>query len=206
MRKTAAISILVVLGVVSATYGAPLVVEGTINALSSNSCTVDYWNFTVDAPGTVTVDVLSMEIRPNGHTYDVNGDGEIAFIDPMIRLFSDDGHLDSGDLVATNDDSSQTYGDGSIHYYDSYLSQYLGLGDYVLAISAYNLSVSEALSGVNYCASPYTTCFQRNDHGDYQITFDGIAPEGADVPEPATLLLFGVGAAGLAVLRRRQTG
>ena len=39
---------------------------------------------------------------------DLNGDGEITFLDTYIYLFRDDGSLDSSDYIAHNDDSATT--------------------------------------------------------------------------------------------------
>jgi hypothetical protein len=179
--------------------------------------TVDHWYFTVNTAGTVSFDLLSMEVDENNGSLfvDVNGDGEIAFSDPYIYLFFDDGSLDAADVIAVvDDDFSNTYGDGSIHGYDSYLSLPLVPGNYAFAVGAFGLSTDDAIDGFNdFNTYPVTTDYLPNDHGDYQITWDGDVTITRDpgtgvtaaTPEPASLAMFGIGSLGLAFLRRRRT-
>jgi len=140
--------------------------------------TVDSWNFTVNSAGVVTIDTLSMETSDWVTTQDVNGDGEIAFFDPYIYVFENDGGT-PGAFVASNDDSSLTFGDGSINSYDSYLSLNLDAGDYILAIGAYSLSEQEARDGANdenyypIAGIDVNEDGIPSDHGDYQVTFTG---------------------------------
>lgn len=171
--------------------------------------TVDHWYFTVNSPGTVSIDTLSWESEWNGSSYvwnDVNNDGEDAFFDPYIYLFTDDGSLDTGDYIARNDDSWNTYADGSISDLDSYLSLNLSAGDYILAIGAYYLSAEDAIDQLND-GNYYPRDFAGNqiDHGDYQITFDGdVTLQQAVIPEPGTILLLGSGLLGLFALKRKR--
>jgi hypothetical protein len=176
--------------------------------------TVDYWYFSVNSPGTVSIDTLSSEIGgvyPDGLVwYDVNGDGEDAFFDPFIWLFADDGSLDAGDMIAQNDDSNDTYADGSISELDSYLSLDLTDGDYILAIGTYDLTIDDAVDGLNDTLwdddYPYPIDFDYNpiDHGDYQITFDGdVTVQQAVIPETGTIFLLGGGLLGLLALKRK---
>ena len=81
-----------------------------------------------------------------------------SLTDPFIYLFRDDGSLGVDDLIGSNDDSSSTFGDGSVHSFDSFLSQNLLAGNYILAIGAFNLSVGEAISQVNAPNSYPSTC------------------------------------------------
>lgn len=155
---------------------------GEFNEWENNTVnTVDYIYFTVNSPGTITIDVLSFELNDADWSWvDVNGDGEVAFLDSYIRLFRDDGSLGTDDQIAYNDDSSSTFGDGSIESYDSYLSldftaDDLATGDsFVLAISNYSLSLNSAVAGVNSSSfGPWTQDFFQSDHGDYRVTFTG---------------------------------
>lgn len=123
-------------------------------ALSSPTSSVDSWFFKVNSGGPVTIDTLAMERADDGGYEDINGDGEIKFFDPYIYVFKNNGGV-PGELVASNDDSDDTYGDGSIHDYDSYLSfENLPAGDYILVIGAYELTELEARNGINYGSSP----------------------------------------------------
>lgn len=190
------------------------VITGSIVRLSGGT-SVDYIYFSVNSYGRVTIDTKSWErdsedrFNGNGITdefVDVNGDGEIAFFNTAIYLFRDDGSLDAADLIASNDNSTRTYGDGSISKNDAYLSRVLAPGNYVLAIGAANFTLSEALSGFNAGSFyPVGENFARIGHGDYQVTISGDVTPGV-IPEPTTVLLMGIGVSGFvfrALFRKR---
>ena len=164
--------------------------------------TVDRIYFRVNTGGVIEIDTLSWE--ENGGWVDVNGDGEDVFFDPYIYLFNDDGSLDAGDYITENDDSINTFGDGSISALDSYLALNLAAGNYVLTIGGYFHDVNDAVDGFNPGTGsgfyPIDSNFLVADHGDYRVTFTG---DVSIVPEPSSLMaLLGLG--GLAILRRRR--
>jgi hypothetical protein len=190
---------------------AELVFEGAIiqesydyDDIDLSAISVDYYTFTVDAPGVVTIDVLSWERDPDDWSWvDVNGDGEESFIDAAIHVFQ--GSLDAGSIYASNDDSAGNFGnDGTIRGNDAYISQVFEAGDYIIAISSCGyspyFSVDEAVAGLNQKAIiPYTA--GEGDHGDYRITVSG---DVSAVPVPAAVWLLGSGLTGLFALRKRR--
>jgi hypothetical protein len=146
---------------------------GTWAFLGSTTTTVGQIPFTVNTSGYVEIDLLSVELRDaDMANEDVNGDGEIAYIDPYIYVFKDD-----GSLVAQNDDSWGTQGvaDGSISGRDSFWSGYLEAGDYILSVGDYELSQNDAAAETNYSSfGPFGSGDSVvTDHGDYQVTFTG---------------------------------
>jgi len=192
-----------------------IAIDGSIDALTGSTSSVDYISFTVTQTQEIRIDVLSWE-ENYGSIVDVNGDGEIAYFDTELFLFQDDGSLDAGDFIAYNGDSDLTFDDGSINSLDSYLSLTLNAGDYLLAIGAYSLSLDEALLGVN--SFSYLTIwdgshFVFNDHGDYRVTLTSGGVNESDIrlpndppptiPEPATVLLLGCGLLALLTGRER---
>jgi hypothetical protein len=101
-----------------ATAQAATIVTGSITLPNSGTetTTVDYFNFSVNAAGTVTIDVLARGID--------FGNGQSG-LDSTIYLFANNGSLDASDFIATNDDSSVLgFSDGSKFSADSYLSQF----------------------------------------------------------------------------------
>jgi len=155
-------------------------VGGQEGESEGRTSSVDSWYFTVNSDGPVTIDTLAMERSGSDDDVyqDVNGDGEIKFFDPYIYVFKNDGGF-PGELVASNDDSDDTFEDGSIHGYDSYLSfGDLPAGDYILVIGAYDLSENEARDGINYDDS-YPKGLDENGEeilvpdASYKITFGG---------------------------------
>jgi hypothetical protein len=200
---------LTVAGSVSASE---LVFEGSIiqesydaSDTDLDTISVDYWQFTVNSPGTVTIDVLSWEKSPEDWSWvDVNGDGEDSFIDSYIHVFK--GSLAAENIYASNDDGGANgRNDGTIRGNDSFLSQEFEAGDYIIAISSCGypseyFTVDEAVAGLNQKAIiPYST--GEGDHGDYRITMSG---DISAVPIPATVWLLGSGIFGLSALRKRR--
>ncbi len=179
------------LGTVASAQAATIV-TGSITKPTPETTTVDYWNFAVNTAGIVTIDVLANDID--------FGNGSSS-LDSQIYLFSNDGLLDTSDLIAGNDDSLISVGgsDGSVSTLDSFLSQFLNPGNYTLAISDFSFSLSEAINGIQTDGN-----FLGNNLGDYQITFTGDV-DLASVPEPASLMgILGLGAFGVTSLRKRK--
>lgn len=196
----------------------PFVVDGSILRVTpqaggpdfDGATTIDRWYVTVDTAGVYSFNALSWEVQfdANGVTgaaTDVNGDGEIAFIDTYLRLFRDDGDLSKSDQIGYNDDRDNlgpANADGSIYGYDSYLSRHLEAGNYVLAVGAYRMSVADVLLDLDVDNNFYPVTWDDmlqdylpSDHGDYRITM-GLVP----APGAAALMAL----AGLAGLRRRR--
>lgn len=179
---------------------------GTPNP-SDMSSTVDHIAFTVNTAGYITFDALSWEYDfDNGLLVDVNGDGEYAFIDPLIRLFRDDGDLTADDELGANDDSSDTLSDGSVSSLDSFLGLDLEVGNYILTVGGYYYDIDDAIAGMNPSGSYPVTADENgdlfaSDHGDYRVTFTG---DVTVVPAPGAGALFAAGLIGIASRRRRN--
>ncbi|MGD9160295.1 MAG: DVUA0089 family protein [Desulfobacteraceae bacterium] len=196
----------------STATAAEVVFEGSIIQESYNSdditldtISVDYWQFTVNTEGTVTIDVLSWERDSNNDWswVDLNGDGEQSFIDSSIHMFQDS--LDAANIYVSNDDSLGSFGaDGTISGKDSYISQAFDAGNYIIAISSCGyapfFSVEEAVAGLNQKAIiPYS--LGEGDHGDYRIAVTG---DVSAVPLPGAVWLLGSGIIGLAAIRKKR--
>lgn len=190
--------------------------------------TVDYIPFTIGGPRgeqahQITFDVRSVEATEDGDWYpvDLNEDGEIAYIDSHIYVFAAAPTRGKflGTMLGSNDDDFENgFGDGTIYGYDSFLQLDLFPGDYVLAISTFQMSEEEARSGVNFTSGgPYTletnpsADWSNFDHGDYSIrasdNFRGATVFEASgtifvVPAPAAGLVLGL--AGVMAGRRRR--
>ena len=149
-------------------------ITATDTITSTGTDSVSYTYFTQDAAGTTSLETFT------------------DYFDSVLYLFSDDGSLDTSDIIASNDDGGTS---SAYAYYNSYLSLLLNAGNYVVAVSDFSFTGSEAVSGVN---SGY------NASGSYDLTITSTANVSTSVPEPSTMILLGLGLLGLGAARRRS--
>lgn len=182
MNKTAiALALASVLSaVVTPTHANTVVISGTINQVTGGT-SFDTWKINMQTSGTFTVDVRGYEASQSNiatagyYTSDLNGDGELTWLDPDTYLYKDDGQLDAVDAVVRCDDTAnncpvyqngltdatspavvtshlqtETFVDGSIHFRrDPWFNVNLAAGSYAYVVADYRLDPTEAAGGYN---------------------------------------------------------
>lgn len=172
-------------GLASCAFMAPaqantLQFSGTINQVTGGT-SFDTWKFNVQTAGSFTVDVAAYEASQSNtatagyYTSDINGDGELTWLDPDTYFYKNDGHLDAVDALVRCDDTqnncavyqngltastspvavtthlqSETPVDGSVHFRrDPWFDVTIAAGDYLYLVADYLLSPAEAAGGYN---------------------------------------------------------
>jgi hypothetical protein len=179
-----------------------LTVDGTL-FLQPGGTTFDAWKINMLTAGNFNVDLRAYEASQSStatagyYTADLNGDGELTWLDPDTHWYLDDGsantltaanHLARCDDIANNcatvststislSSRTQLQGeaDGSIHFRrDPAFDITLAAGAYQYLIADYRLTDAEAVAGINSgdtFSAPTNYVNPILDHGDYRITF-----------------------------------
>jgi hypothetical protein len=130
MNKT--LTSILATGVLSLTIGTSaeantLVVSGTLLKDSAGT-TFDIWKLNLTTTGSFTVDVAAYEASQSNtttagyYTSDINGDGELTWLDPDTYFYHDDGTLNQTDAIFRCDDVENNCGGatGASNYFNGY--------------------------------------------------------------------------------------
>ncbi|MDO9161016.1 MAG: hypothetical protein Q8Q45_17580 [Methylococcaceae bacterium] len=183
-----------------------VVVSGTLYK-ETGGTTFDIWKLNVLTAGSFTVDVAAYEasqsnIATAGYaTSDINGDGELTWLDPDTYFYKDTGNpLLATDALVRCDDTqnncavyqnglnaatspvvitshlqSETPVDGSVHFRrDPWFDVNIQAGNYLYLVADYLLSPTEAAAGINggdSFSAPSGFVTPILDHADYRVTF-----------------------------------
>jgi len=184
-------------------------VSGTLYRLTTGpllGTTFDTWRVNMQAAGSFTVDVLAYEASQSNvvtagyFTSDLNGDGQLTWLDPDTYFYRDTGTLRAADALVRADDINnntpvyqngltevtspvkvtsltQAEGatDGSIHFRrDPAYTVTAEPGNYLLLIADFRLDPAEAEGGINTNDnfSPPTGFIDPiTDHAAYHLAF-----------------------------------
>ncbi len=163
-------------------------------------------NFDVTAGTSLFFDMLVWESTG----VDLNGDGELTGYDNYLMLLTS-----GGAFLTANDDSGATFGDGSVHHYDSTINYTFGTaGTYVITLGQLAYSSAEAMQGYQANRAYYDYNGQNLDHGDWRLTINvnsgsisniSYQVDNAAVPDTATVgALLGAALLGLVACKRRR--
>ncbi|BBL58370.1 hypothetical protein [Methylomonas koyamae] len=178
-----------------------LVVDGTLFRQAGGT-TFDVWKINMQTAGSFSVNLAAYEAAQNNvatagyATADLNGDGELTWLDPDTHWYLDDGsatlsaanHLARCDDIANNcatvsngtinlasQSQAQGAADGSIHFRrDPAFDISLAAGAYQYVIADYRLTDAEAAAGINSgdtFSQPGGYADPILDYADYRITF-----------------------------------
>jgi hypothetical protein len=166
----------------------------------ANDDQVQFFNFSVAAPSTVTLRTWSYAGGTNAAGQLIAAGG----FDPILALFNSAGlrinqNDDGGGLVAADPVTGM--------HYDTYLSSLLGAGTYTVSVSQYQNFAGATLStpfpGSGTSGFVDVTGHTRTNAWAFDILGVESATQTA-VPEPSVLALLSLGLLGFAAARRRK--